>query len=67
MRDGMSQNIEIYQPTEEFDAGRTQYVFEHHAERSKARGDYHFLKAQALTGLGDYAEGDHECQPQGAR
>jgi hypothetical protein len=50
--------------TSEQEASRTDYLFEHYAKQSKHRGDYHFLEAHALTGLGDYTEADSGNEPR---
>lgn len=63
----MSANIVIWKRSPEEEAAFIQYQYDEHVRRSKHRGDYHAIAAQALTGLGDYWEGDMGEPPRGSK
>ncbi len=67
MHDGMSANVVLWQRDKEQQAAFDDYQYEWHVKRSKHRGDYHALAAQAISGEGDYLEADMGEPPQGAR
>lgn len=59
-------NVVLWERSPEEQAAFDQFTFEEevkeyekHVERSKHRGDYHALAAQAISGEGDYSEADH--------
>ena len=60
----MTANVVRWERSPEQQAAFDEYQYEEHVRRSKHRGDYHAIAAQAITGLGDYWEGDVGEPPQ---